>query len=278
MTITRQLVGTYADGDTVGSMPSGSNRLALISIIVGGGETITGVSINGQAATEIQQNNATGDSTALYYIKEADLPLSGGALAISGSVTNELAEVTVLSDVNQTAPITASGIGSGASTQTGVIGVSGDIAYTVAMRSLSVYLTIGDGYTIVSDLQGSFSNRGNTAYKDVTDTSDNVINWLSQGTQNSGVSICWVVIAAASSGLTIDSTDASMQRNTNFQVVCSTPTTTPTTGNTTLTNGNDTLTPTSVTGSDPYTLTFPVGDLSKQVDGTGYDWTLEITP
>jgi hypothetical protein len=83
---------------------------------------------------------------------------------------------------------------------------------------------------------------------------------------------------AAASGLTIDSTDASMQRNTNFQVVCSNPTTTPTTGNTTLTNGNDTLTPTSVTGSDPYTLTFPVGDLTKQVDAVGYDWTLEITP
>ena len=88
----------------------------------------------------------------------------------------------------------------------------------------------------------------------------------------------WFATNDTGTALTIDSTDASMQRNTNFQVVCSTPTTTPTTGNTTLTNGNDTLTPTSVTGSDPYTLTFPVGDLSKQVDGTGYDWTLEITP
>ncbi len=79
-------------------------------------------------------------------------------------------------------------------------------------------------------------------------------------------------------GLTIDSTDASMQRGTNFEVVCSTPPTAPTTGNTTLINGNDTLTPSSVTGSDPYTLTFAVGDLTKQVDATGYDWTLEITP
>ena len=85
-------------------------------------------------------------------------------------------------------------------------------------------------------------------------------------------------ITEEAAGLTIDSTDASMQRNTDFQVVCSNPTTTPTTGNTTLTNGNDTLTPSSVTGSDPYTLTFPVGDLTKQVDATGYDWTLEITP
>ena len=86
------------------------------------------------------------------------------------------------------------------------------------------------------------------------------------------------ILEYTAGGLTIDSTDASMQRNTNFQVVCSTPSTAPTTGNTTLTNGNDTLIPSSVTGSDPYTLTFPVGDLSKQVDATGYDWTLEITP
>lgn len=88
----------------------------------------------------------------------------------------------------------------------------------------------------------------------------------------------WFATNDTAAGLTIDSTDATMQRNTDFEVVCSTPTTTPTTGNTTLTNGNDTLTPSSVTGSDPYTLTFPVGDLTKQVDGTGYDWTLEITP
>jgi hypothetical protein len=81
---------------------------------------------------------------------------------------------------------------------------------------------------------------------------------------------------AGPTGLAVDSTDATMQRNTNFQVVCSTPTTTPTTGNTTLTNGNDTLVPSSVTGADPYTLTFPVGDLTKQVDATGYDWTLTV--
>jgi len=83
---------------------------------------------------------------------------------------------------------------------------------------------------------------------------------------------------AVPTGLTIDSTDATMQRGTNFEVVCSTPSTAPTTANTTLSNGNDTLTPSSVTGSDPYTLTFAIGDLTKQVDATGYDWTLEITP
>jgi hypothetical protein len=87
-----------------------------------------------------------------------------------------------------------------------------------------------------------------------------------------------LTITPAATGLTIDSTDASMQRNTDFQVVCSTPSTAPTTLNTTLTNDTTILTPSSVTGSDPYTLTFPVGDMDKQVDAVGYDWTLEITP
>lgn len=77
-------------------------------------------------------------------------------------------------------------------------------------------------------------------------------------------------------GLTIDSTDSTMQRGTNFELVCSGATTAPTLLNTTLVSGNDTLTPSSVTGSDPYTLTFAAGDLTKQVDATGYDWTLTI--
>jgi len=77
-------------------------------------------------------------------------------------------------------------------------------------------------------------------------------------------------------GLTIDSTDSTMQRGTNFELVCSGATTVPTTDNTTLTNGNDTLTPLSVTGSDPYTITFAVGDLTKQVDVIGYNWTLSV--
>lgn len=85
-----------------------------------------------------------------------------------------------------------------------------------------------------------------------------------------------IFIEEIAPSLAIDSTDASMQRDTNWQMVVSTPSTTPTTGNTTLSVGGDTLTPSSVTGSDPYTITFPVGDLSKQVDATGYDWTLTV--
>ena len=77
-------------------------------------------------------------------------------------------------------------------------------------------------------------------------------------------------------GVVIVSNDANMQRGTDFQLVCSGSTIVPTTANTTLVNGNDTLVPSSVTGTDPYTLTFPVSDLTKQVDPTGYVWTLTI--
>ncbi len=74
----------------------------------------------------------------------------------------------------------------------------------------------------------------------------------------------------------IDITDSTMQRVSNFGLTCSGATAAPTLLNTTLASGNDTLTPNSVTGSDPYALTFPVGDLTKQVDATGYDWTLTV--
>ena len=108
-----------------------------------------------------------------------------------------------------------------------------------------------------------------TAAADYTFTADDG----NGGTVDDVVSI---TITATPAGLTIDSTDASMQRSTSFDVTFSNPAATPTTGNTSLASGNDTLTCTSVTGSDPYTATFTVGDLSKQVDGTGYVWTLTV--
>ncbi len=114
------------------------------------------------------------------------------------------------------------------------------------------------------------------------DTNGGVAAWSSTtidvgGSASAYHSIVVEVVETVTTGLTIDSTDSTMQRGTNFELVCSGATTAPTTANTTLTSGNDTLTPSSVTGSDPYTLTFAVGDLTKQVDATGYDWTLEIT-
>lgn len=77
-------------------------------------------------------------------------------------------------------------------------------------------------------------------------------------------------------GVTIVSNDATMVRLGNFNLTCNGSSVVPTTANATLVNGNDTLVPTIVTGSGPYDLTFPVGDLTKQVDSLGYVWTLVI--
>ncbi len=77
-------------------------------------------------------------------------------------------------------------------------------------------------------------------------------------------------------GVVIVSNDATMGKSSDFQLVCNGSVVVPTVANTTLVSGNDTLTPTSITGAGPYTVTFPVGDLTKQVDATGYVWTLTI--
>lgn len=74
----------------------------------------------------------------------------------------------------------------------------------------------------------------------------------------------------------LDSNDASMQRDVNWSVVLSSPATVPTLLNTTAVNGDDTLTPASITGTGPYTVEFAVGDLSKQVDATGYPWDITV--
>ena len=85
---------------------------------------------------------------------------------------------------------------------------------------------------------------------------------------------------SSTGGLMIDSTDASMQRRGTFSLTYTSPNIVSTSLNTTLTSGNDTLSNPVVTanGGDSYTADFAVGDLTKQVDATGYDWTLEITP
>ena len=68
--------------------------------------------------------------------------------------------------------------------------------------------------------------------------------------------------------------DAAMAHGTDFDVVISNPATTPTTGNTTLTNGTAVLTPSGVTGTGPYTATFPISRVDKQ-EGS-YVWTVDV--
>lgn len=207
MAITRQLVGVYSTGETVAALPAGSDRLLLVSIIVGGGQTITSLTVGGVSATEIVQQTATIDNSSLFYIKEANLPTGGGLLTVNGGVTFDKAEVVVLDNVDQTSPIAASGVGINDTTQTGVVGKSGDMAYTVAMHSNSIFLTIGGGYTLGSSLQGSASNRGNTAYKAVTDTSDNTIAWLDDGAASGDACVAWAVISEVSAANTTINVD-----------------------------------------------------------------------
>lgn len=79
--------------------------------------------------------------------------------------------------------------------------------------------------------------------------------------------------------LSIVSTDASMQRGVNFQVVIANPPFTPTALNSTLVSGGDVLACTLVEdlGSAQYRLTFQVGDLQKQVSATGYTWSVNLS-
>lgn len=79
--------------------------------------------------------------------------------------------------------------------------------------------------------------------------------------------------------LSIVSTDASMQRGTDFQMVIANPPFIPTAPNIALVSGDDTLTCVLVEdlGSEQYRLTFQVGDLSKQVSATGYAWSVNLS-
>ena len=199
---------------------------------------------------------ATGSNT-LFIDWDFGTPCAGVAFGLSG--------------VSSFGVVDTDAADSGTSTSIAPASSVGDTV--IGFCSVNNAGTITDGQTNIDESVGF--GVGLSASQKAGAASTTSMSWTHSSTFHSGIGLA---LTPAASGLTIDSTDASMQRDTNFQVVCSTPTTTPTTGNTTLTNGNDTLTPTSVTGSDPYTLTFPVGDLTKQVDGTGYDWTLEITP
>ena len=72
----------------------------------------------------------------------------------------------------------------------------------------------------------------------------------------------------------ITSNDAAMAHGSDFEVVVDSYDDVPTTGNTLLVEGNDSIAPTSVTGSGPHTLTFPISLLNKVP--ASYLWNLTI--
>ena len=258
---------------TIGA--AGNNRIVVALLGQSRSPTaLSNIKFDGVVGTLAVSSDDGGDIAAIYYWLEADLPASAGSYTFTHSFLVNCSLVYA-EGVVQAAPNDTKVLADVVTGGTNVTELEryvdlslasvGDLCVHAAVR----FSTTDGAISGCTDIQAAVGYP--TSYT-VTQTN------IGHGEDTLPDEFAAASFAAIASGLTIDSTDASMQRNTNFEVVCSTPTTTPTTGNTTLTNGNDTLTPSSVTGSDPYTLTFPVGDLSKQVDGTGYDWTLEITP
>lgn len=78
--------------------------------------------------------------------------------------------------------------------------------------------------------------------------------------------------------MSVVSAGSTMQRGANYQVTIQDSPITPTTSNTSLVSGNDSLACTLVEdlGNAQYRLTFAVGDLSKQVNATGYNWSVRV--
>ena len=78
--------------------------------------------------------------------------------------------------------------------------------------------------------------------------------------------------------LSIDSTDAEMAKQSTFGMTVSNPPVTPTASNTSLTLGaiQIPLSQATNTSGDTWDLEFLIGDIPRQSDATGYDWTLDV--
>jgi len=266
-----------ADGGTssVAPMPAGIAEGNLIVIVVRTGVTVSRPTID-QGYTDLYYDASQGYGVVAVFTKVATSSETAPTITYGEIETKYIH--TFLFDSG-----TAGAIDSFWQTSSGNDVITFPSVNAVGANSvlLKFGYTSGAPTTFDTAARGTEVVTGDNttvAYYEDVGAGATTVDSLDFTSDKRAIGVSLVIEESTPTGLTIDSTDASMQRNTNFQVVCSTPATAPTTGNTTLTNGNDTLTPSSVTGSDPYTLTFAVGDLSKQVDATGYDWTLEITP
>lgn len=200
--------------------------------------------------------SASGTAQNLHlYISSWDVSLNSVKAALYDSSRNLLETVTIPSSVG-----------------TGAVSVA--LAGTTSITSSSTYylsLLTESNHDLLLHYKS-----GDNQYFHSSGTFASPADPLPTGSNASLNEWYWAVDDVGGATFGIDSTDASMQRDTSFDVTFSNPATTPTTGNTSLSNGGDTLTCSAVTGSDPYTATFTVGDLTKQVDATGYDWTLTV--
>lgn len=234
---------------------------------------ITGTNVVGVNTADLLDTLGASTGVALEIVAGFNSSTAGAAWATadSGDFEEGVLDSAVLTSNGGTSTFKLTGLPVGATYTLSICGHNGnsrDSQYTIDAVDKDYIVGTAGAPTAATSFTGTVGGAGEISI-DVTKAASGSFYGYANG---------FILEYTAATGLAIDSTDSTMQRGTNFEVVCSTPSTAPTTGNTTLSNGNDTLTPTSVTGSDPYTLTFPVGDLTKQVDATGYDWTLEITP
>ncbi|MCP5005373.1 MAG: hypothetical protein GY941_15770 [Planctomycetes bacterium] len=161
-----------------------------------------------------------------------------------------------------------------AGVETQIIGIADSGTFPATLRLEAE----GDEYRLYEDGVLKGTETVTNAEISITETSTALITSTStSGAERwDNLEIGPVVTAA----LTLDSQPSSIiKAATNVSFVVSTPATAPTTGNTAITanSGADALTVTSVTGSDPYTITAtcPI-DISMQSDATGSIWEIEV--
>lgn len=268
MSLIRAVSGNGGISIEIGA--AGSNRIVVALMTqVRTPPVIDTATFNGVSMTVSPYNNpSSGNAASVAYILESSLPASAGTYAIDTGSSSSRVTLLYAENMAQTAP-------SDTKVDTDVFGTTNkETDLTLAgAGALCVFACIS-GSTPTGVIGGNTAGIEDTTYRTgYTETQTNV-GIVTTSTPAAWAAASFDVSGAAS--LAIDSTSGAMTRNGTFSVTFSNPAVTPTTSNTTLTNGGDSLTCTSVTGTGPYTATFSVGDLSKQVDATGYDWTLTV--
>ena len=161
-----------------------------------------------------------------------------------------------------------------ASVGTGVVDVALSIAATSGeVYRLALYSEGGEDISLYTDTGGltlRYEDGGTGSYTTPIDP-------YPAGSYSSFNEFYWA-LQDAPAGLTIDSTDAAMAKQSTFGMTVSNPPVTPTASNTSLTLGaiQIPLSQATNTSGDTWDLEFPIGDIPRQADGTGYDWTLDV--
>tara|TARA_R110002012_G_scaffold315863_1_gene530234 strand:+ start:1179 stop:3098 length:1920 start_codon:yes stop_codon:yes gene_type:complete len=177
---------------------------------------------------------------------------------------------------------------------------SGYVVGTSSGSQISIYRVDSGVFTNLQDYTGLTIGSGDTIGIDVTGTAVEALHngsslgsvtdanhdsgapaiYYERGDSNAttGDNFLATGAGAVSLVLTIDSTDATMAKQSTFGMTVSNPPFTPTASNTSLTLGaiQIPLSQATNTSGDIWDLEFPIGDIPRQADGTGYVWTLDV--